>query len=72
MAEAVSHEVSGLLFERGNVDDLVHQIQRLVSEPELLQKLKSGIPKVKSISEEVHELEVIYSGLLQRKMGSAV
>ena len=60
MAEAISHEVNGLLFERGNIDDLAYQIQRVASEPGLLQKLKAGISKVKSIGEEIRELDKIY------------
>lgn len=70
MAEAVSHEVNGLLFERGNVDDLVHQIQRVATEPGLLQRLKAGIPAVKSVREETAELEVIYLDLFQRQAKS--
>jgi glycosyltransferase involved in cell wall biosynthesis len=65
MAEAVSHEVNGLLFERGNVDDLVHQIRRIVDEPGLIMKLKNGIPRVKDIHEDVNEIEEIYLGLCQ-------
>ncbi len=64
MAEAVTDEVSGLLFERGNVDDLARQLERLIIEPELLENLKSRIPSVKTISEEVDELEVLYSDLI--------
>jgi glycosyltransferase involved in cell wall biosynthesis len=65
MAEAVSHEVNGLVFERGNVEDLVHQIRRVVSEPGLIKKLKSGIPRVKTVAEDVDEIEEIYLELLE-------
>ena len=67
MAETVSHEINGLLFERGNVDDLVNQIQRIVNEPDLMQQLKEGIPKVKSVQEDVSEIEGIYLDLFQQK-----
>lgn len=60
MAETVINEKNGLHFERGNVDDLVCQIRRIVDEPGLLQKLKAGIPKVKSVKDEAGELENIY------------
>lgn len=72
MAETISHEVNGLLFERGNVDNLVRQIQRVVSEPGFLSKLKSGIPEVKNVGEEAHELESLYLGLYQRRAKSTV
>lgn len=67
MAETVSHEVNGLLFERGNVDDLVYQIQRIVTEPDLIPKLKAGIPQVKTVQEDVSELEQIYIELFRLK-----
>ena len=72
MAEAVSHEINGLLFERGNVDNLVDQIQRIVDEPDLLPKLQAGIPKVRSIHEDISEMEKIYQELFQRQARSTV
>lgn len=72
MAEAVSHEVNGLLFERGNVDDLVCQIRQIVDEPGLIQKLQAGIPSVKSIHEDASELEKIYLELSERQAKSIV
>ena len=65
MAEMVSHNLNGLLFERGNVDDLVYQLRQVINEPGLLQRLKNGIPRVKSIGEEVIELENIYLELVR-------
>ena len=65
MAESVSHDVNGLLFEQGNVDDLVGQLSRLLDEPGLLQKLTDGTPEVKSVEEEAAELEDVYFNLLK-------
>lgn len=67
MAEAVSPGINGLLFNRGDVDDLARQIQRLLDEPELLQSLRSGIPAVRTVSDEVDALEKKYFELVQRK-----
>jgi glycosyltransferase involved in cell wall biosynthesis len=67
MAEAVTHEVNGLLFERGDVDDLARQLRRIVEDPGLLERLRAGVPQVKTIEEEVAELEAIYSDLTSRK-----
>jgi glycosyltransferase involved in cell wall biosynthesis len=67
MAEAVTHEVNGLLFERGDVDDLARQLRRVADEPGLLPKLRSGIPPVKTIEQEVTELETMYRDLVARK-----
>jgi glycosyltransferase involved in cell wall biosynthesis len=62
MAEAITPEVNGLLFERGNVEDLARQLRRIVHEPGLLQMLRAGIPPVKTVEQEVIELEMIYRG----------
>lgn len=68
MAEMVSDEVNGLLFERGNVSDLARQLRRLVDEPELIRRLKLGIPRVKTVDEEVDQLEKIYRELIQTRL----
>jgi hypothetical protein len=60
-------EVNGLLFERGDVTDLSRQLKRIVLEPGLLERLRKGIPSVKTIEEEVSELEAIYHELIIKK-----
>ena len=67
ISEFVQHEVNGLLFERGNADDLAKQLKRFVDEPGLLEKLEARIQKVKSVDEEILELEAIYQELLASK-----
>jgi glycosyltransferase involved in cell wall biosynthesis len=67
MAEMVSAESNGLLFERGNPDDLARQLQRLVDDSSLLDRLMAGIPRVKTVQEEVTELEQIYLELVRLK-----
>jgi len=64
MAETVSHEVNGLLFERGNVAELAYHLRHLVDEPRLLQKLRANIPIVNTVKEEVKKLESNYLKLL--------
>jgi len=66
MAEAVLHEENGLLFSRGDVDDLSGQMKRIVNDPGLLEQLVRGIPAVKSFEEELKELEVAYRGLIKK------
>jgi glycosyltransferase involved in cell wall biosynthesis len=67
MAEAVRHEVNGLLFKRNNVADLANQLRRIVEEPGLLERFQTGIPAVKTIETEVTELETIYQDLVAHK-----
>lgn len=66
MAEAVSHENNGLLFERGNVMDLSKQLARFLDEPALLTKLHNGIGTVKSVDQEVLQLQALYLTLREQ------
>ena len=63
MQELVQHEKSGLLFELNNAKDLRAQIQRLLHEPKLLAQLRSGIPKVPTVDEEVGTIYAHYQQL---------
>lgn len=63
MAEAVSHEVNGLLFAGNDASALAHQMQRLYHDPGLLQRITAGVPPVKRVKQEVEELTVIYQKL---------
>ncbi len=65
-AEYVQHDVNGLLFERANVQALTRQLQRLVDEPELAQKLRQGIPRVKPLDDEMNELLHVYEQASKR------
>jgi glycosyltransferase involved in cell wall biosynthesis len=67
LSEAVKDEENGLLFELENVEDLGHQLRRLGEEPGLLEKLRAGIGPVKTIEENVDELEMLYSTLVEER-----
>jgi hypothetical protein len=60
----VKHEENGLLFELENAKDLARQLRRLGEEPGLIEKLRAGIGPVKTVEENVDELEELYSKLL--------
>lgn len=66
MAELVEHEKTGLLFELNNAGDLRRQLARLLHEPGLLDRLRAGIPPVKTIDEEMQEIVAHYTRLLAR------
>jgi glycosyltransferase involved in cell wall biosynthesis len=61
MAEAVEHEVSGLLFPRGDARALAAAIWRLAGDRELLFRLASGTPVPPTIEEIADELELVYA-----------
>jgi glycosyltransferase involved in cell wall biosynthesis len=63
MAELVTDNVSGLLFQPGDAADLSRALRRLTADPGRLERLRRGIPPVKSIQENVIELTEIYRRL---------
>ena len=63
IAELVSHERDGLLFEVDNADDLARQLQRLLDEPGLREALSSSAPAVRSLEDEYDDLECLYRSL---------
>ncbi len=67
MSEFVKHEENGLLFEIDDAKDLAHQLRRLGEEPGLLKRLRAGIGPVKTVKENVDELEELYNTLLHKK-----
>ncbi len=70
MAEAVRPGRTGLLFERGNAEDLARQLRRLVDEPDLVDRLRAGIGPVKTVQQEVDELDAMYRGLVTSRQAS--
>jgi glycosyltransferase involved in cell wall biosynthesis len=67
MAELVDHEKNGLLFSPGDAGNLAEQIQRLTKTPDLLPTLRAGIGPVKSLAQEIDELEAIYQSVVNKK-----
>src|SRR4029079_18074152 len=52
--ELVTDEANALLFEPGNVGDLTRQLRRLTDEPDLIDRLRNGIPPPRSIEDATH------------------
>ncbi len=62
--ELVIDQVNGLLFEAGNPQDLAKKIRRLLDEPGLLAELRDNIQPVKTVEEEMAELQDIYRAVM--------
>jgi glycosyltransferase involved in cell wall biosynthesis len=62
-SEPIENEMNGLHFETGNSSDLARQLNRIVQEPGLLDRLRRGIPPVRTIESEVTELLAIYEAI---------
>jgi len=68
MAELVTHEKNGVLFEPGNVEDLIEKMNLFIENPNLIEKY-SQETYVRSIQEDVEEIEKLYIKLLRKKEG---
>jgi glycosyltransferase involved in cell wall biosynthesis len=67
ISEFVRHEENGLLFELEKAGDLARQLRRLAEDPGLLEQLRAGIGPVKTVRENVDELEELYGTLLAQE-----
>lgn len=61
IAEAVTHDVNGLLFAPGSVIGLQHALTRLIGEERLLEELSANSMPPKSVSVYVDELFQIWN-----------
>jgi glycosyltransferase involved in cell wall biosynthesis len=65
MRELVTDQQNGLLFEAGNARDLARQLQRVLDEPSLLERLRSDVASVRPVEHEIRELRDWYQRLLR-------
>ena len=72
MAELVRDGDNGLRFKPGDAGSLAQQLQRLLDEPGLLPKLQAGIDPIKSVAQEMDELEAIYRQVVAGKPAPTV
>lgn len=63
LEEKVRDGVSGLLFAPGDVGDLVSILRRTIDEPDLLARLRAGIPPVTTIADHAAQLEALYAAV---------
>jgi glycosyltransferase involved in cell wall biosynthesis len=67
MPELVQHNINGLLFKVGDVDDLTRQLQYLLDEPELVATLASRAQPIRMIEDEMTQLSSLYQRVLSVK-----
>ena len=65
MAELVTEGRDGLRFAAGNAAALAQQLCRLIEEPGLLGQLQAGIQPIKTVAQEIDELEAIYQRVVR-------
>jgi glycosyltransferase involved in cell wall biosynthesis len=64
MAELVEDGVNGLRFTPGDPSSLAAKLWQLIDQPGLLAQLREGIGPVKSVAEEMAELQEIYRSVV--------
>jgi glycosyltransferase involved in cell wall biosynthesis len=67
MAELVRDGVDGLHFRHGDAVDLRRKLLRIIDEPEILDRLRQGVPSVVGIERHANELRDRYQNLLRQK-----
>lgn len=67
IAELVKQGDGGLLFKPGDARELSEIIKRIYNEPDMLNKLKLNIPKVRTMKEVSQDMEVLYNRLINRR-----
>jgi glycosyltransferase involved in cell wall biosynthesis len=66
LAEKVRHNIDGLHFAPGDAVSLRAALQRLLDEPDLLPRLRQGVPPPMDMDDHVRELEAVYDRLLEK------
>jgi len=65
MSELIKHEQNGLLFELNDAKSLQVQLERLVADRQLLEKITDNIAAERTIEEMVDDIENIYEKVLR-------
>ena len=66
LAEKVQDKVDGLHFAPGDAGSLCRTLERLAAEPDLLPRLRDGLPAPMDMTEHVRRVEELYGDLLRR------
>lgn len=71
MVELVRDDVDGLLAEAGSPDAFAHQIDRLVTEPGLIDRLRAEVRRPPTLDEEVEALIGIYRRVARQETAAS-
>jgi glycosyltransferase involved in cell wall biosynthesis len=66
LTEVVDDGADGELFAPGDVSDLAQRLQRLLDEPERLQRYRAAVRPPKSLAQAVDEFEAHYTEATRR------
>jgi glycosyltransferase involved in cell wall biosynthesis len=68
LAELIEDDKGGLLFESENPRELANIIIRLYKDPDLLDRIKAGIPRIRRVEEMADELERLYQKIKEGRV----
>ncbi len=66
MKELVTHGINGFIFSMGNLNSLRDQMQKIVNDPTILNKLKINPHSVRSIEEDAQSILNLYEVMLNQ------
>ncbi len=66
IAEWVKHGTNGLLFARGEANDLARTMQRIIDEPNLIEQLRRNFPTTRTYHQDMQELMGAYQRVLAK------
>jgi glycosyltransferase involved in cell wall biosynthesis len=72
IAELVEHEVNGLLVSGNHPRAWAAGLQRLADDRNLLRRLRSGVPSVRSEKTVAVDMAALYRSLLASRVGAPV
>ena len=67
LAELLAGRECGALFALGDAAELRAWIERLLAEPQLLERWRRNVPPVKTMDEHAAEIEAVYREVLDRR-----
>jgi glycosyltransferase involved in cell wall biosynthesis len=73
MSELVRDGENGELFVAGDAADLRARLERLVREPERLDRYRSACPATKTMTQNIDEIEALYrDAITERRQQAAL
>ncbi len=61
--ELIRDGVDSILFKAGDIEDLRKKIEYVINNPDIIEKFKKNMPRVKSIEDNARETEKLYNKL---------
>jgi glycosyltransferase involved in cell wall biosynthesis len=65
MADLLQDGINGLHFRPGDEGHLAQQLQSLIDQPSLLERLRAGVKPPRSIDDEMQQLITIYNSVFR-------